>query len=299
VASGRRVRDGLSRRITGLPGWARWAASPYPPGHYHSPLPDIAAARLLRETENAPDSVAGIDTRHDEQLALVDEFAGYYAEIPFGQDAKPGLRYHLDCTWFAHGDGVALYSMLRHLRPRRYLELGSGWSSACALDTADRFLDGTVQFTFVEPNPQRLRSVLRSSDEQRVTILDAPDTPLDFALFADLEPGDVLFIDSSHVSKYGSEVNRLVLDIFPRLPGGVHIHVHDIFWPFSYPVRWLEKGRAWNEAYLLRAWLCDNPRARVTWFNNYLAHAARDKVGHALPAWARDPGSSIWIETVP
>jgi hypothetical protein len=88
--------------------------------------------------------IPGVDVHQDEQLALLEEFAGYYREMPFRRDPEPGLRYHLDCTWFAHGDGVALYCMLRHLAPARYVEVGSGWSSACALDTADRFIVGKV-----------------------------------------------------------------------------------------------------------------------------------------------------------
>lgn len=289
-----RIRDGLVRRAGGLPGWAQWAASPYPPGHYHSPLPDLAHARELRETEDPPDSLPGIDTRLPDQLGLLEELAGYADEMPFGLEPRAGRRYHLDCGWFAHGDGIALYSMLRHVRPRRYLEIGSGWSSACALDTADAHLDA-VEFTFVDPNPQRLRSLLRPDD--RAVVVDTPGSTLDWSLFAELEAGDVLFIDSSHVVKYGSEVNQLFLEVLPRLPAGVHVHVHDIFWPFSYPTAWVQRRWAWNEAYLLRGWLCDNARAEITWFNSYLAHAARDEVSAALPGWGRDPGSSIWFRT--
>lgn len=290
-----RMTDGLRRRMSGLSQWARWAATPYPPGHYHSPLPALDVQPLPGEVESPPVSVPGIDLRTDAQLALAERFAGFYGDMPFGEQPREGLRYHLDCTWFAHGDGVALHGMLRHLQPKRYVEIGSGWSSACALDTAELFLDNGVEFTFVEPNPQRLRSVLRPSDNAR--IIDDAGTQLDWRLFADLQAGDVLFVDSSHVTKYGSEVNRLFLDVFPQLPPGVLIHVHDIFWPFSYPVRWLHKGRAWNEAYLLRAWLCDNPRAQVLWFNSYLAATARAQLAERMPAWGRDPGTSIWIQT--
>ncbi len=290
-----RIRDGLVRRATGLPAWARWATSPYPPGHYHSPLPDRARALALRETEAPPDHLPGIDTRLAGQLDLLQELRGYAADMPFGLEPRAGSRYHLDCGWFAHGDGIALYSLLRHFRPRRYLEIGSGWSSACALDTADAHLDGDVEFTFVDPNPERLRSLLRPDD--KVQVIDTPALSLDWSLFSHLEAGDVLFIDSSHVVKYGSEVNQLFLEILPSLPAGVHVHVHDIFWPFGYPTAWVRRGWAWNEAYLLRGWLCDNRRAEITWFNSYLAHAARDEVAAALPGWGRDPGSSIWITT--
>ena len=239
--------------------------------------------------------MAGIDSRRDEQLTLLKSFEGFAVEMPFRAGPVESLRYHLDCTWFADGDGVALYSMLRQFRPKRYLEIGSGWSSACALDTADRFLDGDVEFTFIEPNPERLRSVLRS--KEKATILAEPVSRRHAHMFEALQPGDFLFIDSSHVSRVGSEVNFLFLDVIPHLPAGVHIHVHDIFWPFTYPTQWIKHGRAWNEAYLLRALMCDNDKLQTTWFNNYLKHHAFDEVSSALPAWAVDPGSSIWLET--
>jgi Methyltransferase domain len=295
ASASRRVREGLIRRIAGLPQWARWAASPYPPGHYHSPLPALGGKAAPGNVEQPPEQIPGVDTRREAQLELADEFIDYYRDMPFGEEPKAELRYHLDCRWFAHGDGVALYCMLRHIKPERYLEIGSGWSSACALDTAERFLNGAVEFTFVEPHAERLRSILRPTDN--ALILQDEGTRLAWKLFSPLQAGDVLFIDSSHVAKYGSEVNSLFLDVLPRLPPGIHIHVHDIFWPFDYPVRWLKKGRAWNEAYLLRAWLCDNPRVRITWFNSYLAATARDRLATAMPAWARDPGSSIWLIT--
>lgn len=289
-----RSRERLTRRVKGLPSWARWSVSAYPPGHYHSPLPDVAAAEAER-AGTVPETVPGIDSRRPAQLALLEELAGYYAEMPFRAQQTERLRYWLDCTWFAHGDGVALYSMLRHLRPRRYVEVGSGFSSACALDTSELFLDGSVEFTFIDPNPERLRGLLRSTD--RAEVIDQPVTHYRPEDFAQLEAGDVLFIDSSHVVKYGSEVNDLFMEVIPSLPAGVHVHIHDIFWPFTYPVDWIRRRRAWNEAYLLRALLVDNPRLQITWFNNFLGHFEREAVGAALPAWAVDPGSSVWLET--
>jgi hypothetical protein len=78
----------------------------------------------------------------------------------------------------------------------------------------------------------------------------------------------------------------------------VHVHVHDIFYPFEYPAEWLFEGRAWNEAYLLRAYLAFNPRIRITWFSSYLARFHVEAVENALPTWAVNHGGSIWLETV-
>lgn len=289
-----KTRERIERRLTGLPAWARWSLSAYPPGHYHSPLPDVSAA--LREPQlPPPEQVPAVDVRRDAQLGLLEKFEKYRADMPFRGGHQEHLRYWLANDWFAHGDGVALYSMLRHVQPKRYVEVGSGFSSACALDTADRFLQG-VQFTFFEPNPERLRRMLKTSDE--VDLITQIPTHYEPKHFAMLEAGDVLFIDSSHVVKYGSEVNDLLLDVVPQLPAGVHVHVHDIFWPFSYPREWIRRRWAWNEAYLLRGLLCGNSGLQINWFNSYLGRMALEQVAPRLPEWGRDPGSSIWLERV-
>jgi hypothetical protein len=107
----------------------------------------------------------------------------------------------------------------------------------------------------------------------------------------------MLFIDSSHVSRIGSDVNQLFLEVIPSLPAGVHVHIHDIFYPFEYPRRWIYRGRAWNESYLLRALLINNDHLQISWFNSYLAHRHRETLAAALPQWGVDPGSSIWLTT--
>jgi hypothetical protein len=245
-----------------------------------------------------PSSLPGINLRAAEQLGLVPEVEALCKELPFADEPAHGLRYGLANPWFAHGDGVALYAMLRRLRPRRYVEVGSGWSSALTLDVNELFLDRSMHCTFVEPNPERLRSLLRHGDADSVRLVDRPLYAAPADVFDELAAGDVLFIDSSHVSRIGSDVNQLFLDVIPSLPAGVHVHVHDIFYPFEYPRRWIYRGRAWSESYLLRALLTDNPRIEITWFNSYLGQLHRPALAAALPAWDVDPGSSIWMETV-
>jgi hypothetical protein len=130
-----------------------------------------------------------------------------------------------------------------------------------------------------------------------VTLLSQPVQQVDRAVFDRLEAGDVLFIDSSHVTKIGSDVNLLLLEVVPRLRPGVNVHLHDIVWPFEYARKWVYQGRAWNEAYLLRALLTGNPRLRITFWSSQLAACHRERVGAALPLWLRDSGTSMWLET--
>jgi predicted O-methyltransferase YrrM len=271
----------------------------YPPGHFHSPVPDLEEVRAHdAEIFDRPAELAGIDLRDDAQLALVEELGRYAADQPFGAEPTDGLRYHYDNDFFGWGDGLVLHCMLRHLRPARVLEVGSGFSSALMLDTAERFLDPAPELVLIEPNPERLKGLLRDGDLDRVTLLSKPVQQVDRAVFDRLGPGDVLFIDSSHVTKIGSDVNLLLLEVVPRLGPGVHVHVHDIVWPFEYARKWVYQGRAWNEAYLLRALLVGNPRLRIEFWSSQLAACHQERVAAALPLWRRDSGTSMWLETV-
>ena len=239
----------------------------------------------------------GIDLRPDAQLALASDLGKLAEDQPFGAEARPGLRYQFDNGFFAYDDGLVLHCMLRRIRPRRVVEVGSGWSSACMLDTNDLFLDGATQLTFIDPETERLESLLRAGDRDVVTVHRAPVQAVDPAVFAALRSGDILFIDSSHVTKAGSDVNLLLLDVVPSLPPGVVVHVHDIPWPFEYAVPWAEEGRYWNEAYLLRALLTNNDRLGILWFNSYLAETKLEAVRAEIPAYFGD-GLSLWLEVL-
>jgi len=280
--------------------WLRRRVGSWLPGHFYSPIPDWDEIReRAGEVFAVPAGVPGIDFRAADQLARLAEFAGYYAEHTFPVEPTPDHRFCLHNRFFGWADGLTYYCMLRSLRPARVLEIGSGWSSALLLDVDEEFLGNTVRTTFVEPFTERLDELLHDADRDRVTIIASPLWEVGPEPFAELGPGDVLFIDSTHVSRIGSDVNRLVLDVLPTLPAGVHVHVHDVFYPFEYPKAWIEDGRAWNEAYLLRAYLIDNPTVRITWANSYLRRFHRAEVTAAMPQWGTSEGGSLWFETLP
>jgi hypothetical protein len=271
-----------------------------PPGHVHSPLPDLGLvdrdqARLFDRTVT---HVPGIDLQVGAQLDLVAEFSKYYGDLPFADDRSRGLRYYFRNEWFSYGDAIVLYSMLRHVRPRRMLEIGSGFSSAVMADTNDRFLDRQVALTFVDPHPERLLALLGEGDKTRCEILAARAQDVPLGRFSSLEPGDVLFIDSSHVAKVGSDVVHLVTTVLPVLAEGVIIHFHDVFWPFEYPEEWVREGRAWTENYLLKAFLQFNESFKILCFNSYLAQHHLETVARHLPSFPRNPGASLWLKKV-
>src|SRR5262249_51820098 len=162
---------------------------------------------------------------------------------------------------------ITLYGMIRHLKPQRIVEVGSGFSSAVMLDTSDRFFGGTISCTFIEPHPERLSSLLREGDREKHRVLARPVQDVDLEPFPELAANDILFVDSSHVAKVHSDVNRIFFEILPALAEGVSVQFHDIFYPFEYPKEWVYGGRAWNESYLLRAFLQYNRSFQVQFYN--------------------------------
>lgn len=270
----------------------------FPEGHFYSPIPDLADVReRADELFDRTGDVSGIDLRPGEQVALLDELGPALARWPYGDpEAGHGLRYRPDNEYFGWTDSQLWYALLTNRRPRRVLEVGSGWSTALLLDACDREgLETTV--TAIEPFPERLHSVMRDGDEDRVTVRETKVQDVSPDELADLQTGDVLFIDSTHVAKIGSDVNHLVFGVFPRLPTGVLVHVHDIAYPFEYPQEWVEEGRAWNEAYLLRGFLLENPRWRVRLWPSFLWLREPDRMRRALHADTLVDGGSLWLET--
>ena len=267
------------------------------PGHYYSALPSQAgvARRAPSLFGPPPRTLKGLDLREPQQLALLHALEPYYDSQPFPATRTPPLRYWFDNPSYSWSDALFLHAMLRHLRPRSVVEIGSGYSSCVTLDTSELFLGGAVECTFVEPHPELLRSLLRPGDEGRVRLVAAEVQDAPMGVFEALGANDVLFIDSTHVSKVGSDVNHLVLEVLPRLAPGVHVHFHDVFHPFEYPEHWVRSGHAWNEAYLLRAFLTMNAAYEVVLFNTFLEHFHEDYFVRRMPLCLRNRGGSIWI----
>jgi hypothetical protein len=241
----------------------------WPPGHFYSPVPDVDEVRGGRERiwNSSTVSIAPIPP----QIELLNRLRRHYAQIPpWGAALKHGLRFHHGQYFFWGTDAIIYYLMLREFRPSQVIEVGSGHSSHLLLDVIEHIDGVSANPVFIEPYPERLKSSLTKLDGSCGKILEmrVQDVPLE--TFDSLNAGDLLFIDSSHVSKCGSDVNFLFFDVLPRLKVGVIIHVHDIFWPFEYPFSWIERGRSWNEAYLLRSLLTGNDRYEVLLFVDQL-----------------------------
>ena len=228
-------------------------------------------------------------------LTAMSPFAG---EIQYGDDKTPGLRYYLHNDFFEHGDGAVLFCFLRVLRPKRFIEVGSGFSSCLAMDVNDHFFDRQMDLQIIDPFPERLLSMLAEDDPYRVKILAKRVQEVPTEVFRQLQENDILFIDSSHVAKTGSDVTDYLFRILPELNPGVVIHIHDVFYPFEYPPAWLRENRSFNEIYLLRAFLQYNSNFRILYFNNYMAHRFNSTLREKMPLALHNPGGSIWLRKV-
>jgi hypothetical protein len=185
--------------------------------------------------------------------------------------------------------------MVRHLRPSRILEVGSGFSTR--LSALAALKNGNTELICVEPSPdealQRGFAGVSTLIKERVQDVDAE-------LFNQLGDGDVLFVDSSHVSTIGSDVNYLLLDVLPRLNAGVVVHFHDVYLPFEFRKDWvLEELRFWNEQYLLHAFLAFNHDFEVVFGNNYMEHEFPREMRNIFPSSPWWGGGSFWIRRVP
>ena len=269
----------------------------WPPGHFYSPIPSTDDVRR-REAEvfAFPREIAGVDLNEPGQLAMIRALAEHYPSNPYVGGTR-AVRYTADNPNFAPAEAITLYCMILHRRPKRIIEVGCGYSSLVILDALDELGDPDVEVTMIEPHAELLRSLLRPGDERRVAILERPLQEVGTDVFAGLRDGDILFIDSTHVCKTDSDVTHALGRVLPSLAAGVSVHFHDIFWPFEYPREWVYQGRAWNEAYALRAFLQYNTAFRIELFLSYLWYVHEDALTAAMPLVAAN-GSSLWLRRV-
>ncbi|TDH20903.1 class I SAM-dependent methyltransferase [Segetibacter sp. 3557_3] len=267
------------------------------PGHFYSPIPSL---KQVQSREHIiwgafPNQLAGIDLQEEQQLALLASLSQYYVSQPWKDHKQEGLRYYFENPNYSYGESLTLYYLLVHLNPKKVIEIGSGFSSAAMLDINERFLGNRAAISFVEPYPDLLRSLLKPEDHNNINIHSSRLQELDPEVFQTLDADDVLFIDSTHISRIDSDVNHILFTILPKLKSGVYIHFHDIYYPFEYPKNWILQGRAWNEAYILRAFLQYNTAFEIVVFNSFIGHFHQDFLKQRMPLYAKNPGSSLWL----
>lgn len=288
-------RLGTGRTPTARRLYNRLGVYPIIDQYYDPPafLDDHVARQLA-----TPRDLPGIDLRPQAQQELLARLT-YQEELlaipyhdPGGQ--KPFYRN----GYFETGDAEILYSLIRLQKPRRLIEVGSGFSTLFARHAIEANLqeDPTYCCEHVCIEPYRAPWLQNSG----ATVVRSRLEDCDPALFAELEAGDMLFIDSTHMIRPRGDVVRLHLEIIPALSQGCLVHVHDIFTPRDYPARWMQtERRLWNEQYLVEALLSHSSRLEVLLALNFLNHQHPEALRSACPVLDRDPGEkepgSLWL----
>jgi hypothetical protein len=259
------------------------------PVHFYEPLPDTRTPR--EDLWSKPSEMVGIDMNESRQLELLSLFSARY-KSEYDPCEPNGTKMGID--W-----GV-LYCMIRHFKPQRIIEIGSGRSTRVSAEAIRRNRQETgVEASLVAIDPYATQDLLVGvaglAEVKRTPVQDVP-----LAEFAPLDENDILFIDSSHTLSIDSDVHYLFMEIIPRLRKGVLVHIHDIFFPYEYPRRWvMEWSMFWNEAYVLRAFLAFNSAFEVMWSSSYLHHHQAGSLKGAFSTYTYVPGgdspSSFWM----
>lgn len=296
------IKDRIKRCINKLP-YVRTLYSQslntcFPNGHFYSPIISIEDIRK-REAQIWKDclkeGIEGVELRTEEQRKMLLQFSKYYQEIPFKSGKQENIRYQFENGSYSYTDGIMLYSMIRHFEPKQIIEIGSGYSSAVMLDTNDLFFNKQIDLTFIDPYPERLYSLMKEGDRVGTMVIKSEVQQVALDVFEKLGVGDILFVDSTHISKTGSDVNYILFEILPILKSGVFIHFHDVFYPFEYPKEWVFQGRNWNEDYILKAFLMYNEKFEIKLFSEYL-HKHHEDVFNDMPLCYKNVGGNLWIE---
>ena len=256
------------------------------PIHYYEPLPDFRS--ITTEQIMRCRTYPGIDFNWNQQLALVNELASYSEELR-------EVQFDFDNVFFNGFDAAVYYSLIRHLKPQRIVEIGGGYSTQIA-DKALR-VNEKGKLTCIEPYPEERLNGAKLDIE----LITKRVEEIDVDFFSSLDANDILFIDSSHVVKFGSDVCFEFLEVLPCLKPGVWIHVHDIFFPHDYPAEWLiERRQAWNEQYLLETFLSFNSRFSVQLANHWFCLDHLDEAARLWPrALSPNYGAcSFWMKRV-
>jgi hypothetical protein len=280
------------RRVRGVRTF--WA-----PGHYYSPVvdPDTLGDYVDRSRQQAPEALHGIFIDTDAMMALYETHAATLAKLILPAAKVTDRRYSVEGGPFPAGDAASLYLMMAEKRPRRIVEIGSGYSTAAMLDFAEILGLDEISLCCVEPYPERLRSLMRPGDENRLKLIERPVQQLSAEeLVTDLQAGDFLFIDSTHVLKTGSDVHHELFHLLPKINIGVIIHFHDCRYPFEYPDEWIrERNYSWNEIYALRAFLTFNEKFKILYWASMLRSMHAQRLAREVPHYAINPGGSIWL----
>lgn len=257
----------------------------YPPGHFYSVIPLLTESSIQEEEDKKEEKkipFLGLDFRDDRHWTILKELPTYltYFDTTFGiapfedkedldRKVKERTNYFFYSIFndnFGWMDARLLYYLLQKKKPRKIIEIGCGNSTLLIFNTKKMF-GLNLEIICIEPYPHDY--ILTLHKEGHVQLIESKLEDVESDIFSSLEANDILFIDSSHVGKYKSDVLFYFSNIFPLLKKNVLVHIHDIFFPLDYPSSWLKIGRFWNEQYFLYVFLQYNTKFSVLFGNAY------------------------------
>jgi hypothetical protein len=271
------------------------------PVHFYSPIPNTASLKESSHFKQSFSDLPILQLSDLELSKLLEEMLPYANELlSVPESGLPitnpeGTEYFLNNPAFGAGDAFLLYGFLRKLKPNRIIEIGSGYSTLMGLQALSK--NGSGRYMCIEPYPEK--SILSLSQSGTIDLLAMQIQDFDLTIIKNLTPGDVLFIDSTHVVASGSDVVFEVLKILPIVPSGVYVHIHDIFYPYEYPESWvIEKKLFWTEQYLLLAFLTSNPHWKIIASNNWIGNnpTLAEKFLTSFTNLKVAGGGSLWLQ---
>jgi len=269
--------------------------------HFYSPIPDT---RLLKDNLwTKPSELVGLNINEKEQLKLLTFFSSHfkieYDAFPTNKTPYP-YEYYIDNPNFGSVDAEILWCIIRHFKPHRILEIGSGFSTLLSaqaiLKNKQDNNNYECELVTIDPYPNK---IIENGFPGLSKVIPKKVQDVSLTEFQKLQKNDILFIDSSHVLKIGNDVQYEYLEVLPRLNKGVIVHSHDIFLPVEYHKNWVLKDHVfWNEQYLLQSFLTFNDTFEVLWAGTYMHLNNPEQLQKAFRSYKREMPASFWIRRI-
>lgn len=253
------------------------------PVHHYSPLPNIIELEKTKHQWAKKSSLPGIKTSLEEQAKNIDQICTPFSNEYTGNN---NYKHAIDNDYgpgFGYIEAQALHAVVRHYKPNKVIEIGSGVSTYCMLQALKLNRNETghdYSVTCIEPYPSMKLSQLGG-----ITLIPQQVQTVPQNLFNGLGKNDLLFIDSTHTVKPGSDVNYLILEVIPRLRSGIIIHFHDINFPYDYQRSVLQTFFHWTETSLLRALLINNNRIKILFCLSMLHYESNNTLRKIFPEY--------------
>ncbi len=271
------------------------------PIHYYSPIPDTRILRKKEKLWSRELPLFGIDLNVEGQKRLLETicapFQNEYLSFPREKTDNP-FKYYLNNNSFGFVSGQMHYCIIRHFKPKRIIEVGSGYSTLVSLAALSRNDEDDYPCEFISIDPYPPQFLENSAIDIKLIRKKVED--IDVSFFESLSENDLLFIDSTHTVKIGGDVNFLILDMLPRLNKGVIVHIHDIQFPYEYFKSYIIKNHFfWQEQYLVQAFLMYNESFKILWCASYMHHKSPELMAKHFSPYPRERvPTSLYIQKV-